>query len=52
MSIKQYESIQHEDEIYVKLKEAELEAKNSDVRYSHSEIFDNIKKQLNEGKGI
>ncbi|MNI43859.1 type II toxin-antitoxin system [compost metagenome] len=52
MSIEQYESIQLENEIFVKLKEAELEAKNSDVRYSHSEIFDKIKNQLNNGKGI
>ncbi|UKS26645.1 type II toxin-antitoxin system Phd/YefM family antitoxin [Paenibacillus sp. HWE-109] len=52
MSIEQYESIQLENEIYVKLKEAELEAKNSDVRYSHFEIFDKIKKQLKDSKGI
>ncbi|KRF39839.1 type II toxin-antitoxin system Phd/YefM family antitoxin [Paenibacillus sp. Soil787] len=52
MSIEQYESIQLENEIFIKLKEAELEAKNSDVRYSHSEIFDKIKSQLNNGKDI
>lgn len=52
MSIEQYESIQLENEIFIKLKEAELEAKNSDVRYGHSEIFDKIKKQLNNGKEI
>lgn len=50
MSIEQYESIHYDNEIFLKLKEAELEAKNSEVRYSHAEVFEQLKKQLNNEK--
>ncbi|UJF32623.1 type II toxin-antitoxin system Phd/YefM family antitoxin [Paenibacillus hexagrammi] len=50
MSIEQYESIQSGNEIYIKLKEAELEAKNSKVRYSHAVVFDQLKRQLKQGE--
>jgi hypothetical protein len=43
MSIEQYET---DIEIYEKLKEAEFEANNSDVRYNHDEVFNNTRKQL------
>jgi len=41
MSIEAFES-----EIYFKLKEAELEAKSTDVRYSHEEIFSDLRARL------
>jgi hypothetical protein len=43
MSNEQYET---DIEIYDKLKEAEFEANNSDVRYSHDKVFNNARKQL------
>ena len=42
MSIEAYERKLFESEIYFKLKEAELEAKSTNVRYSHEEIFSNL----------
>lgn len=47
MSKEQYESIQYDNEIFIKLKEAELEAKSSEVRYSHAEVFYQLRRQLN-----
>lgn len=52
MSIEQYEKIQLESEIFIKLKEAELEARTTDVRYSHEEVFGKAKEQLANGKKI
>lgn len=46
MSIEAYERKHFESEIYFKLKEAELEAKATDKRYSHKEVFDNLRKEL------
>ena len=46
MSIESYERKQFESEIYFKLKEAELEAKTTDKRYSHNEVFDDLRKEL------
>jgi len=46
MSIEAYEQKQFESEIYFKLKEAELESKATDKRYSHKEVFDNLRKEL------
>jgi len=39
MSMKSYEEKQFESEIYLKLKEAEFEAKSTDKRLSHEEVF-------------
>jgi len=46
MSMEAYESHQFESEIYFKLKEAELEAKTTDTRYSHKEVFDELRSKL------
>ena len=46
MSIEAYERKLFESEIYLKLKEAELEAKSTDVRYSHEEIFSDLRAGL------
>ncbi|SCW78540.1 prevent-host-death family protein [Paenibacillus tianmuensis] len=50
MSIEQYETIQNNNEIFIKLKEAELEANNSDVRYSHSEVFNKLRMRNRKGE--
>ncbi len=50
MSIEQYEKIQLENEIFIKLKEAELEARTTDVRYSHAEVFGKAREQIVNGK--
>jgi len=52
MSLEQYEKIQLENEIFIKLKEAELEARTTDVRYSHLEVFGKAREQLANGKKI
>lgn len=48
MSMEAYELHQFESEIYFKLKEAELEAKTTDKRYSHKEVFDELKAKLSD----
>ena len=39
MSIEAYENRLFKSEIYLKLKEAELEVKSTKKRYSHNEVF-------------
>lgn len=46
MSIEAYERKLFESEIYFKLKEAELEAKSTDLRYSHEEVFSDLREKL------
>lgn len=48
MSVEVYERKLFESEIYYKLKEAELEAKSTDVRYSHKEVFSELRANLAE----
>jgi len=43
MSMSAYEAKQFESEIYLKLKEAELEAKSTDKRLSHEEVFSGLR---------
>lgn len=47
MSIEAYERQLLQNEIYFKLKEAEVEAKSTNVRYSHEEVMENLRKSLN-----
>lgn len=46
MSIEAYERKLFESEIYFKLKEAELEANSTDKRYSHEEVFSDLKVRI------
>ena len=46
MSMEAYERHQFESEVYFKLKEAELEAKTTNKRYSHKEVFDELRAKL------
>lgn len=46
MSIEAYERKQFESEIFFKLKEAQIEAESTDVRYSHEEVFSDLKLKL------
>lgn len=46
MSIEQYENIQQNQEVFMKLKESEHEANNSNERYTHSEVFSNLRMQI------
>ncbi|OKP92719.1 type II toxin-antitoxin system Phd/YefM family antitoxin [Paenibacillus sp. P32E] len=46
MSIEQYENIQQNQEILMKLKEAEHEADTSNERFSHSEVFNNLRMKI------
>ena len=46
MSIEAFERHRFESEVYLKLKEAELEAKSTDKRYSHNEVFDDLREKI------
>lgn len=46
MSIEAYEQKLFESEIYFKLKEAELEAKSTNKRFSHEEVFSDLRSRL------
>ncbi|MDG5785879.1 type II toxin-antitoxin system Phd/YefM family antitoxin [Evansella sp. AB-P1] len=46
MSIEAYERKLFESEIYFKLKEAELEANSTNKRYSHEEVFSDLKERI------
>lgn len=48
MSIEAYEQKLFASEIYFKLKEAELEAKSTDIRYTHEEVFAELRKSIAE----
>lgn len=48
MSIEAYERYKFENEVYFKLKEATIEAKTTDVRYSHEEVFDGLRAKIAE----
>jgi len=51
MSFETYEKLQFESEIYFKLKEAELQATQTNQRFSHKEVFDGLRKTLQEKAG-
>ena len=46
MSFEAYEKLQFQSEIYFKLKEAELQAKQTNQRFSHKEVLDSLRKTL------
>lgn len=48
MSMEAYERHQFKSEVYFKLKEAELEAKTTNKRYSHKEVFDELRAKLSD----
>ena len=48
MSFQAYEKLQFESEIYFKLKEAELQAKQTNQRFSHKEVFDSIRQAIQQ----
>ena len=50
MSIEAYEGQLFQNEIYFKLKEAELEAESTNVRYTHEGVMQDLRQSLkNEG---
>ena len=51
MSIETYEARQFESEIFQKLKEAQIEARSTDIRYSHEEIISGLKLKVTEKTG-
>ena len=51
MSIEAYEARQFESEIFHKLKEAQIEAKSTDIRYSHEEVISGLKLKVAEKTG-
>lgn len=51
MSIEAYEKKKFESEVFYKLKEAELEANTTKVRYSQEEVFSKLRKTLESMEG-
>lgn len=49
MSIETYEKKAFENEIYLKLKEAELESKNTNERYEHKDVMSILRKRASKG---
>ncbi len=52
MSIEAYENRLFKSEISLKLREAELEAKSTKKRYSHNEVFSDLRAKLSSRKDI
>ena len=48
MSFEAYEKLQFESEIYFKLKEAEMQARLTNQRFSHKEVFSSLRQTLME----
>ena len=46
MSIEAYEKLQFESEVYFKLKQAEIQAKQTKERFSHKEVINDLKHTL------
>ncbi|MFI3228471.1 MAG: type II toxin-antitoxin system Phd/YefM family antitoxin [Clostridia bacterium] len=46
MSIEAYENFKLKNEIHFKLKEAEIQSQSTDVRYTHQEVFDNLRSEI------
>ena len=46
MSIEAYEQKLFESELFLKLKEAELEAKSTKKRFSHDEVFSGLRSTI------
>ena len=49
MSIEAYEKERYEQEVYLKLKEAEIEAKVTSERYSHNDVLSTMRSFINKG---
>ena len=52
MSMESYENGRYESEIYDKLREAEIQARTSNIRYSHSEVMETARAKLMEATGV
>lgn len=48
LSMEAYENLQFDSEVYYKLQEAEKEAALTDRRFSSKEVFDSMKKAIEE----
>ena len=49
MSIEAYEKERYEQEVYLKLKEAEIEATVTSERYSHNDVINTMRSFINKG---
>ncbi len=52
MSLELHEKIQFENKLIIKLKEPGLEARATDVRYSHAGVFGRAREHLADGKEV
>lgn len=48
MSMEAFERFQFDSEVYFRLKEAELEAKTTGKRFTHDEVFSNLRRKLKD----
>lgn len=51
MSLETYDKLLIENEIYSKLKESEIQATSTKTRYSHKDVFDDLKSQFTKNGG-
>jgi hypothetical protein len=48
MSMEAFERHQFDSEVYLKLKEAEMEAKTTGKRFTHDEVFCGLRRKIKE----
>lgn len=46
MSFEAFDKLQFDSEIFFKLKEAEMEAKQTSQRYSHKDVFNSLRREI------
>lgn len=46
MSFEAFDKLQFDSEIFFKLKEAEMEAKQTSRRYSHKDVFNSLRREV------
>ncbi len=46
MSLESYTKLVYDNELYIKLKEAALESKSTNVRYTHDEVINGLRNKL------
>lgn len=52
MSIEYYERQKYDNEVYLKLKEAELEAKTTTKRLGHEEVFKRLRERIENAQKV
>ncbi len=51
MSAEAFDRRRYEDDLYLKIREAELEAKTTETRFTHDEVFSSLDRIIADGGG-